>query len=117
MRKNGATLKAKTKTGIKTRTLLGMRVPSSTTKTEAENELWLPSLLFAKDFCILITVEQIILYICAVGGLTGIAAVLTVFVNHAKYKRDNYLKALTVQIQSMQADSKNQNEALCLLRN
>jgi len=60
----------------------------------------------------IINVEQAVLYICTAGGLAGIAAVLTVFVNHYKYKRDNHLATLIVQIQAMQAESKSNTDAL-----
>ena len=55
--------------------------------------------------------EQVLVYICAAGGFAGIAAILTVFVNNAKYKRDSHLKALQAQIQAMQADSKSSSDA------
>jgi len=60
----------------------------------------------------IINVEQAVLYICAAGGLAGIAAVLTVFVNHYKYKRDNHLAALTAQIQTQTDAFRTQIQAM-----
>jgi chromosome segregation ATPase len=57
-------------------------------------------------------VEQAIIYVCAAGGLAGIAAVLTVFVNHSKYKRDNQLETLVAQMQTMQASFDSQLKAM-----
>jgi chromosome segregation ATPase len=56
--------------------------------------------------------EQVVLYICAAGGLAGIAAIFTVFVNHAKYKRDSNLEVLKTQIQAMQNGFDSQLKAL-----
>ncbi len=42
------------------------------------------------------------MYICAAGGLAGIVALLFVWVNHAEYKRDHYLDAMTTRIKAMQ---------------
>jgi predicted nucleic acid-binding Zn-ribbon protein len=57
-------------------------------------------------------VEQTLAYICAIGGLAGIAAILTVFVNHFKYKRENHLEALQTQLQAMQASFESRLEAM-----
>jgi len=38
-----------------------------------------------------------------VGGLAGVAAIFTVFVNHFRYKRENNLGVLQTQIQALQA--------------
>ena len=51
-------------------------------------------------------------YICAIGGLAGIAAILTVFVNHFKYKRENHLEALQTQLQAMQTGFDSRLEAI-----
>ena len=55
--------------------------------------------------------EQIFVYIGAAGGLAGIAAILTVFANYLKHKRESHLETLQVQLQAMQVDSKNQTDA------
>jgi len=64
------------------------------------------------SFLYIISVEQIFLYICTAGGLAGIAAVLTVWVNHAKYKRDNHLDALVARIEAMQTSFDSQLKAM-----
>jgi len=50
----------------------------------------------------IMTFGEIIPY---VGGLAGVAAILTVFVNHFKYKRENNLGILQTQIQALQAQT------------
>jgi chromosome segregation ATPase len=55
--------------------------------------------------------EQVFLYVCAAGGFAGIAAILTVFVNHAKNKKDNNLDVLKTQMQGMQASFESNTEA------
>ncbi|MDR2554894.1 MAG: hypothetical protein LBC64_05640 [Fibromonadaceae bacterium] len=42
--------------------------------------------------------EQILAYAGAIGGLAGIAAILTVFAKIFKDKRDNQLEALTQSV-------------------
>jgi hypothetical protein len=54
--------------------------------------------------------EQIFVYVGAIGGLAGIAAILTVFANYFKHKRENHLEAL--QIQAMQIGFDSQLKAL-----